>query len=179
MAWTCVLHIVLHVLCGTHTSGVHFRPPKVSFSAIFAFSGVFFYKAFFQNWFSQNPLMGRFCPSGIWICTLSSIQSKKNTRETFFRSQSMFLLPVWQHYNMTRQNEWQAFTLTGRSPKVLICSIIVLSISRLSITGELIKVKRKLWEMNLLLYAGVTSIPEHKRCEGSLVPLRDCGENVH
>ena len=77
MAWICVLHIVLHVLCGTHTSGVHFRPPKVSFSAIFAFSGVFFYKAFFQNWFSQNPLIGRFCPSGIWICTLSSIQSKK------------------------------------------------------------------------------------------------------
>ena len=33
--------------------------------------------------------------------------------------------------------------------------------------------------MNLLLDAGVTSIPEHKRCEGSLVPLRDCGENVH
>ena len=39
--------------------------------------------------------------------------------------------------------------------------------------------KRKLWEMNLLLDAGVTSIPEHKRCEGSLVPLRDRGENVH
>ena len=33
--------------------------------------------------------------------------------------------------------------------------------------------------MNLLLDAGVTSIPEHKRCEGSLVPLRDRRENVH
>ena len=92
---------------------------------------------------------------------------------------SMFLLLVWQHCNMTRQAEWQAFTLVGRSPKVLICSIIFLSTSRLSIIGELIKAKRKLWEMNLLLDAGVTSIPEHKRCEGSLVPLRDCGENVH
>ena len=80
---------------------------------------------------------------------------------------------------MTQQTEWQAFTLAGRSPKVLICSIIVLSISRLSIIGELIKAKRILWEMNLLLDAGVTSIPEHKRCEGSLFPLRDCGENVH
>ena len=33
--------------------------------------------------------------------------------------------------------------------------------------------------MNLLLYAGVTSIPEHKRREGSLVPLRNRRENVH
>ena len=89
MAWTCVPHIVLDVLCGTRTSGVHFRPPKVSFSAIFAISGVFFYKAFFQNWFSQNPLMGWFCPSGIWICTSMHhlCKAKKIIRETFFRSQ--------------------------------------------------------------------------------------------
>ena len=88
MACTWVLHIVLHVLCGTRTSGVHFRPPKVSFSAIFAISGVFFYKAFFQNWFFQNPLMGWFCPSGIWICTSMHhlCKAKKTSMKHFFRS---------------------------------------------------------------------------------------------
>ena len=45
MACTGVLHIVLHVLCPIRPSGNHFRPSKVSFSAVFAVLCDLFYKA--------------------------------------------------------------------------------------------------------------------------------------
>ena len=45
MAGRGVLHIVLHVLCPIRPSGNHFRPSKVSFSAVFAVLCDLFYKA--------------------------------------------------------------------------------------------------------------------------------------
>ena len=44
MAFRGVSHTVLQVLCSTGTSGGYFRPSKVSFGAISALSGDFFYK---------------------------------------------------------------------------------------------------------------------------------------
>ena len=44
MAWTCVLHIVLYVLCWTRVSGGYFRLSEIRFRGIFTLSGNWFYE---------------------------------------------------------------------------------------------------------------------------------------